>query len=34
MAEPNWIEKETKWSLAGQLFLQRAAWCHGAHLGC
>lgn len=25
VAEPNWIEKEIKWSLVGQLFLQRAA---------
>lgn len=27
MAEPNWIEKEIKWSLMGQIFVQRPAWC-------
>lgn len=27
VAEPNWIEKEIKWSLMGQIFVQRPAWC-------
>lgn len=33
VAEPNWIEKELKWSLVGHLFLLRVAQGHGAHLG-